>query len=109
MARQSETMAHGSITIRLLLVAVLALAAAPAWSDGDHDRARRAVERGEALPLREVLARLGDGLGGRVVEIEFEREHGRWVYELKVIDAEGRLREIYVDARTARILKQDDD
>lgn len=102
-------MAPGSITSRLLLVAVLALAAVPAAADGDHDRARRAVERGEALPLREVLARLGDGLPGRVVEIEFDREDGRWVYELKVIDAAGRLLEVYVDARTARILDRDDD
>lgn len=101
-------MAPGSITSRLLLVAVLALAAVPAAADGDHDRARRAVERGEALPLREVLARLGDELPGRVVEIEFDREDGRWVYELKVIDAAGRLLEVYVDARTARILDRDD-
>lgn len=94
---------------RLLLAAVLAFVTVQAAADGDHDRARRAVERGEALPLQEVLARVGEDLPGRVVEIEIEREDGRWIYEIKVIDAAGRLREIHVDARTARILERDDD
>jgi len=70
----------------------------------DHDRARRALEEGRALPLAAILNRVGNRLGGEVVGVEFEREHGRYVYEFRVITPAGRLREVYVDAMTAEIL-----
>ncbi len=72
----------------------------------DHERARQALERGEALPLAEILSRLRPELGGEVVGVEFEREDGRWIYEFKVIEPHGRLVELEVDAATARVLRR---
>ena len=89
--------------------AILAAPAAQAGGrrDRDHDRAREALERGEALPLAEVLARVRPELGGEVVGVDFERERGgRWVYEFTVIGPTGRLVEVYVDAATARVLSR---
>jgi uncharacterized membrane protein YkoI len=81
------------------------------WEDNDHayDRARRAVDRGEALPIATLLERLKTRVPGEVVGVEFEREHGRWVYEFKVIDGKGRLLEVYVDAHTGEILSMEED
>ena len=76
----------------------------------DHDRAREALERGEALPLADILARVRPELGGEVVGVSFERDRGngsRWIYEFKVIRPDGRLVEVDVDARTARVLKRE--
>ncbi len=92
--------------------AVLAAPAAFARGrrDHDHDRAREALERGEALPLAEVLARVRPELGGEVVGVDFERERGgRWIYEFKVIGPTGRLVEVHVDAATARVLRRQTD
>jgi uncharacterized membrane protein YkoI len=89
------------------LAAGLLSTAALADRERDHDRARHAVERGEALALGDILTRVRSDLGGDVVGVEFEREHERWVYEFKVIDPAGRLREVYVDAATAAILKRE--
>lgn len=87
--------------------AVLAAPAAFARGRRDHDRAREALERGEALPLAEVLARVRPELGGEVVGVDFERERGgRWIYEFKVIGPTGRLVEVHVDAATARVLSR---
>lgn len=94
------------------LCAAAALLAAPAAQAGgrrdrDHDRAREALERGEALPLTEVLARVRAELGGEVVGVDFERGRGgRWIYEFKVIGPAGRLEEVHVDAATARVLRR---
>jgi uncharacterized membrane protein YkoI len=77
--------------------------------DRDHERARRALEEGRARPLAEILDRVGGQLGGEVVGVEFEREKGRYIYEFKVVAPDGRLREVYVDAMTAEILKSEDD
>jgi len=81
------------------------------WEDDDHayDRARRAVDRGETLPIAEILERLKTRVPGEVVGVEFEHEHGRWVYEFKVIDNRGRLLEVYVDAQTGAVLSMEED
>lgn len=89
------------------------LAARPALArprrDHDQDRARAALERGEALPLAEVLARVRPELGGEVVGVDFDRDDGRWIYEFKVIGPAGRLVEVHVDAATARVLRREVD
>jgi uncharacterized membrane protein YkoI len=81
------------------------------WEDDDHayDHARRAVDRGEARPIAELLEQLENQVPGEVVGVEFEREHGRWVYEFKIIDSEGRLLEVYVDAQTGTVLSMEED
>jgi len=79
------------------------------WEDDDHayDRARRAVDHGEARPIAELLERLKTQVPGEVIGVEFEREHGRWVYEFKIIDSEGRLLEVYVEAQTGTVLSME--
>ena len=79
------------------------------WADRDrdHDQARRAVEHGEALPLFDILARVRSQLGGEVVGVSFKRRRDRWVYEFKVVGPGGQLTEIYVDAASA-ILKREE-
>ena len=67
------------------------------------------LEEGRARPLVEILAQVKDRLGGEVVGVEFERKGDRYVYEFKVVTSGGRLREVYVDALTAEILKSKDE
>jgi uncharacterized membrane protein YkoI len=102
-----------STRTRLALLLVLALIFAgglPARADDndDHEEARRAVQSGQALPLAEILRRLDGSLGGDIIEVEFDEEHGHYVYEFTVITPSGRLLEIEVDALSARILEIDD-
>ncbi len=73
----------------------------------DHDRATAAVERGEARPLSEILAQVRPELGGEVAGVEFRRKSGRWVYEFRVLAADGQMTEVYVDAATAAVLKRE--
>lgn len=72
--------------------------------DIDFDRAYRAVQQGEALPLATVLDRVSDDLPGDVIGVELEEEHGTLVYEFLVLGGDGRVWEVYVDAATAEIL-----
>ncbi|XOC78265.1 PepSY domain-containing protein [Microvirga sp. M2] len=97
--------------IRCVLCLAAILPRASAWADRerDHDRARHAVERGEALPLADILERVRSNLGGEIVGVSFEREHGRWVYEFRVIRPGGALVEVYVDAASGRIVKQEEE
>src|SRR5690242_4449101 len=47
--------------------------------DGDHYRAGRAVQQGEARPLAEILAAIRPQLGGEVIGVDFKRKDGRYV------------------------------
>lgn len=72
----------------------------------DHDRARQAVQSGQVLPLRTVLERLEREAPGQVLEVELEQENGQWVYEIKVLQSDGRVVKLLLDARDARVLKR---
>ena len=89
----------------LLVLAATLLASAPALADGDHDRARAAVQAGEVLPLKTVLERVARSHPGEVLEVELESEDGRWVYEIKLLQAGGRLVKLEVDAATGEVLR----
>ena len=45
--------------------------------------------------------------GGEVKKVEREREHGRDLYEIKLVDAEGRRREVLVDASSGEVVGKD--
>jgi hypothetical protein len=85
-------------------VLVALLCAWPANADSpDQNEVSRAVERGEIRPLADMLSMIRSKLPGEVVGVEIEHENGRWQYELRVVDASGRLFEVSMDARTGSI------
>ncbi len=88
-----------------LLLAGAALPPAAADARPDHERARAAVRAGEVMPLPQLLAQLQRSHPGQVLELELERDDGRWIYEVKLLQADGRLLELELDARTAQVLK----
>lgn len=92
----------------LMLVLALALAGAPARADSDHDRARAAVQAGQVLPLGTVLERLAREHPGQVLKVELESEHGRWIYEVRLLQSGGRLTKLYLDAATGETLARRD-
>ncbi len=93
---------------RFLLALILLTVPLAAHADSDHDAARRALERGEVLPLSEILAIVGRDLDGAVIEVEFETKLERHIYEFKLITPDGKIAEVYVDAATGAIIKTED-
>lgn len=83
---------------RLLAGLALAASFAAVAGGGDHERARRALEAGEVLPLRAVLERVERDYPGQVVEVELEREDGAWLYEIKLIRPGGAVVKLRLDA-----------
>ena len=103
-----------------LLLAGICVQHAAADDDGsEQDEARQAVESGAVRPLGEILPLPALRAAGEIVRVQLKREHGRWVYELRSVDANGSLHEFSVDAasgadakwgrRLMRVLLVEDD
>lgn len=90
----------GALSLGLLLGPALA------GDKDDHNRVRAAVEAGEILPLPALLEQLQRTHPGQVLELELEKEDGRWIYEVKLLQPDGRLLKLELDARNAQVLKQ---
>lgn len=91
----------------LALAALLLVATGrPAQADSDHDRARAALLAGQVLPLSTVLERLSRERPGQVLKVELESEDGRWVYEVKLLQPDGRLVKLQLDAATGEPLRR---
>jgi uncharacterized membrane protein YkoI len=88
----------------VLASALLALApGAPVLADA-HDRARSAVQAGEAQPLGAVLPGIQQRYPGRALSADVAEERGDLVYRIKWLGNDGKVRDITVDARSGRIL-----
>lgn len=84
------------------------MAAAPGQADSvSPDRIRALVERGEILPLEEILKRNEPQIGGRIIEIELERKKDAYLYEIKILRPDGRYRELKIDARTGAVVREE--
>lgn len=86
-------------------MALLGPATATARERDDHDRARQAVESGQVLPLKAILARVEREHPGEVLEVELEQDDGVWLYEIKLLQAGGVLNKLKLDARTGAVVK----
>jgi len=102
----------------ILAAALAAFTILPVLADDDddhhgrsrpHDDLHDALQRGDILPLPEILERIRPYTGDRILEIEFDYEDGIPVYEIYFIDSSGYRREIEVDASTGRILSDEKD
>ncbi|MDO8298937.1 PepSY domain-containing protein [Lacisediminimonas sp.] len=88
------------------LACSLATQAATASGRHDHERARAALQSGQILPLPTVLQRLEREHPGQVLEVELEQEEGRWIYEVKSLQADGHLVKFKLDAATGAVSKR---
>jgi uncharacterized membrane protein YkoI len=91
---------------RWIMMALLLSVALPirAADSGDHDRARQALEAGEILPLKNVLESVSRDVPGQVMEVELERKHERWIYEIKLLRPGGTLMKLRVNAKDGTII-----
>lgn len=103
-----------TLRVRLATCAVLTVCAmglhgsALASDKSDHERARQAVQSGQVLPLARVLALIEREYPGQVLEVELEQggRDRQWHYEIKLMQPDGRLSKLKIDARTGVLLQR---
>lgn len=90
----------------MVSAAIVAVLLNPAHGDGArHDEVLRAVRAGELRPLAEIMQLVRPRLRGDIVRVEAERKRGMWVYEIRIIGEDGKRSDVYVDGKTAEIIR----
>lgn len=67
--------------------------------------ARDAVRRGEVRPLRDVLSLVRRRSNAEVLDVDLYRRPQGWVYAMRVLTVQGRVRDVFLDARTLEPLR----
>ncbi len=76
-------------------------------SNNDHEKAIKAVNDGEILTLDQILDEIDRSFDGRIISINLkDNEKGLfgWVYDIMMIDANNKVKQIRVDAGTSTVL-----
>ncbi|TNM63383.1 PepSY domain-containing protein [Aliirhizobium smilacinae] len=70
----------------------------------DYERARDAVRDGQIMPLKSILQKIDVERYGRIIDIRLGRSQSQDIYQVKLRDGGGVIRNLKVDARTGAVL-----
>jgi uncharacterized membrane protein YkoI len=91
----------------VLLCAALALA--PIAHADDDQRIRQLQRSGEILSLEQIFDRARKVKPGRIVDVDLDKDDGRYIYEIELLERSGKVWEMEFDARTGELLQLEQD
>lgn len=90
-----------------LMMATCILPVSSALALFEDDKAE--LLKGTEITLVEAVEKALTTVKGKAVDVELEKEHGKTVFEVKIIDENEATREVYVDAHTGEVVKIEKD
>jgi len=95
--------------MRLILFSVIsvALMLTSPWvvSDEDQAVARKLRASGQILSLEKIYELSKTIKQGEILETELEKKRDRYVYEVELLDKNGQVWEVKLDAKTGQLIK----
>lgn len=97
-------MKSAGITVTVLAASML-LVSMPAWSDnpGKKDKIADLVKDAK-ITIDQAIKTAGDKAPGTIVEAELEKEHGKTVWEVEVLGADGNVMQVHIDAASGDVI-----
>jgi uncharacterized membrane protein YkoI len=76
------------------------------FGDKEADESKEAVEMASRakVTIDQAIKTASDKQPGRVIEAELEKKHGKAVWEVEVVTAEGKIVEVHVDADSGAVI-----
>jgi len=93
--------AHGLAAV-LALTLVFAFSVT-AWSDDKEGNVAELVKDAK-VTIDQAIKTAQEKVPGTVVEAELEKKHGKTVWEVEVVGADGKVTEVHIDAATGTVI-----
>ncbi len=108
-----ESCRHDALwkTIVCCVLAVPFLFGGSATGDKDAEHARELLAAGAILSLENFIADARTQQPGRVIDakLHYEESHGRYVYEILILDRQGQVWELEYDAHSGVLIETEKD
>ena len=75
-------------------------------ADSDYNQAKKLLDAGEILPLEKILTKISRQSSERILEVELEIDDNIPLYEIELIDSQGMVWELKVNAKTGEVIKR---
>jgi uncharacterized membrane protein YkoI len=73
-------------------------------ADNDNDRAKILLERGQIVSLELLLANIRQHGDWQILELELDERDDRLIYEVELLDQQGKVHKLNYDAKTGQEL-----
>jgi len=91
----------GSITAGV--IGLLFALGSPAWADDERCNIADLVKDAK-VTIDQAIKTASEKVPGTVAEAELEKEHGKTVWEVAVLGADGHVTEVHIDAATGAVI-----
>lgn len=98
-----------SITLLLLCLTLGLWPGTLLLADESADKARQLRAAGQILSLEKLLELARRIKPGEILETELDKEAGRYLYEIDILDAQGRVWELKLDAKDGKLVELEKD
>lgn len=94
-----------SLILALTVGMVLAFGS-PAWSDKKkgEEGDMTALAKDAKVTIDQAIKTASETAPGTVVEAELEKKHGKTIWEVEVLGADGKVTEVHIDAATGAVI-----
>ena len=96
------------IILLLALIGSALVLSVPAWSDEkgkEEDESKVAdLAKTAKVTIQDAIKTASDKIAGTVVEAELERKHGKIIWEVEIMRADGKVTEVHIDAASGAVI-----
>ena len=85
------------------VILLLSILLAPMTFAGDS--VREVVARGDAMSYDALEKAVSQQFYGRMIRVELEEENGKWYYEIRLLQDDGRIIEVELEAKSLTIIE----
>jgi hypothetical protein len=95
-----------------VIVGTSLVLAGPAWSDkkGKHEEDGNVADlvKDAKVAADQAIKTATEKVQGTVVEVELEKKHGKTIWEVEIVGADGKVSEVHIDAATGAVIDVED-
>lgn len=96
-----------------LAIGIVMTLGTPAWSDkGKKDKEDEGnvaeMVKDAKVTVDQAIKTATEKVQGTVVEAELEKKHGKTIWEVEIVGADGKVTEVHIDAATGAVIDVED-